>query len=90
MGKEERRAVVLEFLARHELALPPAVIYRNLRFHHNITFSSKTIDSYLQHFVDQGKVRRVDPGALSKRELVDVDDSRGYYLITDEGKQSIR
>jgi Fe2+ or Zn2+ uptake regulation protein len=88
MAKEDRRRVVLQFLAEHRLALPPRSIFRNLRLHHNITFGYSTLDNYLDEFADEGLVRRVDPGSLENRELTDLPrgkQNRAYYIITEAG-----
>lgn len=92
MGKEDRRRVVLQFLSEHGLALPQGAIYRNLRLHHNITFSYSSVDNYLDSFVDEGLCRRVDPKPLEDRELVDMDrgkENKAYYIITEKGREYI-
>jgi predicted transcriptional regulator len=76
----------------HALALPPGVIYRNMRFHHNVTFSYSSIDNYLDEFVADGLVRRVEPASLETREPVDLpadDTKKGYYIITDKGRDEV-
>jgi hypothetical protein len=89
MTKEDRQRVVLRFLADHNLALPPAVIFRNLRLHQRITFQDTTLENYLESFHRQGYVRRIDPEAMEKyrtEDLGDDSDKRAYYVITDEGR----
>jgi len=88
MGKTERRQIVLEFLAEYELALPQGVIYRNLRYLYGITFSYGSVDGYLDEFVSEGLVRRVEPAGLENRQLVDLSEGQGsaYYIITEEGR----
>lgn len=90
MTKEDRRRVVLRFLADHNLALPQRAIFRNLRLHHAITFGYSSVDNYLDEFVEEGLCRRVDPTALEEeRELADMPtgkEHRAYYIITDEGR----
>lgn len=86
MGKSDRKELVLQFLARSQLALPPAVLYRNLRLRHNASFSEKSLGNYLSELEADGLVKRVDPKALEKRTIRTVgEDERGYYLITEDG-----
>jgi hypothetical protein len=85
--KEERQRLVLNFMARHELALPPRAIFRNLRLRHNATFARRTLVNYLDDLVDDGLLMRVQPSKLEDRKLVAADGS-GYYLITDAGYES--
>lgn len=89
MGKEERRQVVLKFMADHELALPPRAIYRNLRLHEAVTFSYSSVLNYLEEYVEEGHITRIEPQPLADREVVPVEDedSRAYYLITQSGKE---
>jgi len=89
MGKADRKEMVLQFLAETRLALPPAVLYRNLRLRQNATFSEKSLGNYLSELETEGLVKRVDPDALERREIVTVGaDARGYYLITDAGVEA--
>jgi len=92
MSKDERRKVVLTFLAKHELVLKPAAIHRNLRFHQNITFGLQTVRNILHELTDAGMVRRVDIKAVNDRELVDVEkgSKRGAYVITEDGVDEVR
>lgn len=86
MGKEDRQRVVLEFLRDHPLALPPKLIYRNLKLRRNITFSDQSVDNYLAEFDEEGLVMRVKMDPLDSGELVEAgDDERAYYVITDAG-----
>lgn len=91
MGKEDRRQIVLQFMAEHGLALPPKAIFRNLRVHRRIPFGDATVDNYLEDFVEEGLVRRVDPKRMADFEVADVkdEDRRAYYIITDEGREYI-
>ena len=89
MGKSDRKDLVVQFLAETRLALPPAVLYRNLRLRHNATFSEKSLSNYLSELEADGLVKRVDPEALAKREVVAVgENERGYYLITEAGVEA--
>lgn len=93
MTKEDRRLVVLGFMAHHDLALPPRAIYRNLRFKHEITFSYSSVDNYLDEFAKEGLMRRVRPEPLANGEVVDAGQGKGeraYYLITETGKAYFR
>jgi len=86
MGKRERKELVLTFLSETRLALPPKVIFRNLRLKHNATFSEKSLNNYLSELEAQDFITRVDPEALEQRTVSDVGpDDRGYYLITESG-----
>lgn len=86
MGKSDRKALVLQFLAEYRLALPPAVLYRNLRMRQNATFSERSLGNYLSELVAEGYLKRVDPEELEQREIVEVGpDEDSYYLITESG-----
>lgn len=86
MGKAERKQVVLQFLADTRLALPPKVLFRNLRLQNNVTFSEKSLNNYLKELDNDGFVTRVDPLGLENRQISAVsDDQRGYYFITEAG-----
>ena len=87
MGKDERRMLLLEFMAEHPLALPPLSWYRNLKIHRNMTFSRDTLDNYLDQFVEEGLAARVDKEALDRGKIQHVEDEsyRAYYIITDKG-----
>ena len=89
MGKSDRKGLVLRFLAETRLALPPVVMYRNLRLRQNATFSEKSLGNYLAELEADALVKRVDPSALEDREIKPVEeDSRGYYLITEAGVEA--
>ena len=89
MGKSDRKDLVVQFLAETRLALPPAVLYRNLRLRQNATFSEKSLSNYLTELEEDGLVKRVDPEALASREVVAVgENERGYYLITEAGVEA--
>lgn len=88
MTKRERKEVVLRFMAEHGLALPPRAIYRNLKVNHSITFQPKTVENYLDEFLEDGLVSRVDPKALDDgriSELREDADRRAYYIVTADG-----
>lgn len=92
MTSEQRREVVLSFLAEHGLALKPKSIYRNLRFHHRITFGDETVKNILKELDEEGHARRIDPSALEKGDLVDLPEGegRGAYIATEEGRDHLR
>lgn len=88
-GKRENQLEMLEFLAEHNLALPPAAIYRNLRFNHEVRYSKNTCDNYLDELSERGLVEKVDPKKLKELEAVPLSEDsnrRGYYRITEQGK----
>lgn len=87
MGADERRKVVLSFMAEHGLVLKPADVYRNLRLHKQITFGSETVKNILHELTEKGYTRRVDPKQIKDRELVDMErgEGRGAYIITEDG-----
>jgi DNA-binding PadR family transcriptional regulator len=90
MGKQERKQLVLKFLSDAGLALPPKVLFRNLRLRENATFSEKSLNNYLTELEADGLVKRVDPAALTDRNISAVGaDERGYYLITESGLNAV-
>ena len=82
MTYQARRKVVLSFLKEHGLALKPAVLYRNLKFNHRITFSESTVRNILDDLVEEGEVVRVEPKALVAGQLVELgrNEGRGAYM----------
>jgi DNA-binding PadR family transcriptional regulator len=89
----ERKDIILRFLADHQLALPQMVIFRNLKFHHEITFSYSTVDNKLDKSAEEGLVQRIDPEKLRDGELVDLPggkENRSYYIITDKGRKYVQ
>jgi DNA-binding PadR family transcriptional regulator len=91
MGKEERKELVLQFLGEHPLALRPIDVFRNLRLHRQITFSSDSVERYLDEFVDEGLVTRVNPHALEDAKIEEAGTGdRAYYIITDKGRNEIQ
>lgn len=87
MGKEERRRVLLDFMADHQLALPPRAIHRNLRFREAATFGYSSVLNYLDHYVDEDLILRIEPEPLEDRKVLATDDEdiRAYYVITEAG-----
>jgi len=87
MSKEDRKQLVLQYLAHTRLALPPAVLYRNLRLRHNATFSESTLGNYLEEMEQEGLLTRIDPEPMANREVVEIDDGRGYWVTTEYGRE---
>jgi len=91
MVKSERQELVLQFMEDHPLAMPPTVIYRNLRVHRNLRVGYETLKNYLDEFHEEGLVLRVDKKSLDDGEIVEADaDDRAYYVISDEGREWLR
>ena len=88
MSKEDRKALVLQYLVHTRLALPPSVLYRNLRLRQNATFGSSTLDNYLEELHEEGLITRIDPEAMEDRELVEIDEGRGYWVATEAGRET--
>lgn len=90
---EDRREVILQFLAEHDMALPPLVIYAGLKRQRDITFAYRTVQNALSDLVEKGHVMRVDTKKLrdeGKIEPVEEDSGRrSYYFITDEGLERL-
>lgn len=91
MGKDDRRDLVLGFMAEHSLALPPTAWYRNLRIHRTVTFGKDSLRNYLDEFVEEGLAARVDKEALDNGEVrpISEDEYRAYYIITDKGQERV-
>ena len=90
MPKEEAKGVVLEFMFEFDLPMPVAVLFRGLRLHYNWTYSDETLLNYLGELEAEGRVRRVDPQALERREIVEAgEDTRAYYTLTDHTRDQI-
>jgi repressor of nif and glnA expression len=89
MGKEERMEMVLQLLHESELALPPGVIFRNLKSR-GATFERRTLGNYLDELQDEGLVIKVDPDELEKGNIAEIDtDETGYYILTTEGEDRL-
>ncbi|WPH59258.1 transcriptional regulator [Halorubrum virus V_ICIS4] len=87
MGKSDRKALVLQYLVHTRLALPTAVLYRNMRLRQNATFSESTLKNYLSELEKEGLIKRVDPEAMTERKIVEVADGRGYWMATESGRE---
>lgn len=85
MGKEDRKRRVLKLLADSGLALPPAVIFRNVKLR-GATFERRIINDYLKELAEDGLIEKVDPEALEEGEIESIDLSEeGYFVITEAG-----
>jgi repressor of nif and glnA expression len=81
MTKEDRKRQVLDLLVDTEMALPPAVLFRNLKLR-GATFEYRSVKTYLRELTEAGYVRKVSPDALQKGRLEDADEGEGYYIAT--------
>lgn len=87
MGKEDRKRRVLEILAKSQLALPPAVIFRNAKLR-GADFERRSVNNYLPELYEEGLVEKVNPKALEDGEIEPIDITEdGYFIITDEGME---
>jgi predicted transcriptional regulator len=88
----ERRRQVLEFIAEHDIPLPPLAIFAGMRRQYRATFSYRTTQNILSDLVDAGDVFRVDTSELRNGVISGVDDDgarRTYYFITDAGRDRV-
>jgi len=86
----ERRRRVLEFLAEHDMPLPPLAIFAGMRRQYRATFSYRTTQNILSDLVESGDVFRVDTGTLREGEIREIDDDsarRTYYFVTEAGRE---
>lgn len=72
MSKEDRREVILQFLADTGLALPPAPLYFNMKREMFVTFSKRTMQRHLKEMREEGLVQKIEEGD-------------GYWRITEDG-----
>ncbi|MBX0296788.1 MarR family transcriptional regulator [Haloarcula nitratireducens] len=93
MPPEERRKVVLEFMADHSIALPPKAIFRGLKIEKGITFSYRTVQTILSELEEQGFVARVDKESLDEGNIQPIPEDeagrRAYYMITMDGRREV-
>jgi Fe2+ or Zn2+ uptake regulation protein len=76
MEPNRRDVAILEYLADVSLALPPKVLYYNMKVDREITFSERTLKRRLK--------------LLMEAELVDrVDGTDGYYRISSAGRDRV-
>jgi len=89
MGKEDRKRRVLSLLVETNLALPPAVIFRNVKYR-GADFERRSVNNYLSELADEGLVIKVDPKSLESGELQKVSMAKeGYFVATDAGVEFI-
>ena len=90
----DREDAVLEFIDRHDIALPPKAIFRGMKREIEITFSYRTVQNILSRLTESGYVVRCDKSALDEGEIQPLDDDdsdrRTYYFITETGRERIR
>lgn len=90
MTKDERMDVILQYMEEHPLALPPTVLYRNLRIYRNLYVTDETVKNYLEEMAEKGWVKRVRKEPLDDGVIEDAgSDDRAYYIITDEGRKHV-
>ena len=84
MSYEARREVVRSFLEDTGLAMKPTELYRNLRYHEQITFSKETVKNILRDLAADGEIKRVDRSSLDDGTLVELTpgEGRGVYIAT--------
>lgn len=76
MEPNRRDVAILEYLADVSLALPPKVLYYNMKSDREITFSERTLKRRLK--------------LLMEAEFVDrVDGTDGYYRISGGGREYV-
>jgi Fe2+ or Zn2+ uptake regulation protein len=76
MEPNRRDVAILEYLADVSLALPPKVLYYNMKVDREITFSERTLKRRLK--------------LLMEAELVDrVEGTDGYYRISSAGRDRV-
>jgi Fe2+ or Zn2+ uptake regulation protein len=76
MEPNRRDDAILEYLADVGLALPPKVLYYNMKSDRDITFSERTLKRRLK--------------LLMEAEFVDrVDGTDGYYRISSAGRSYV-
>jgi|AntDeeMetagen285_2_1112576.scaffolds.fasta_scaffold11534_2 predicted transcriptional regulator len=77
MSKEDRREVILQFMADTGLALPPAPLYYNMKEEMFVTFSKRTMQRLLKEMRGEGLVCKIEQGD-------------GYWKVTDEGREYLQ
>jgi len=86
---EDRREETLDFLADHQIPLPPKAVYRAMKIERNINFSYRTVQNILSELSKSGLVAKVDMKELDDGNLVELDEdessTRAYYMITNQG-----
>jgi len=89
MGKEDRKRRVLSLLAETRLALPPAVIFRNVKFR-GADFERRSVNNYLSELQEEGMVMKIEPDAMEDGRVKEIPTAEeGYFIATDAGIESI-
>lgn len=90
---EDRRERVLEFIAEHDMPLPPLAIYAGMIRQYRITFSYRTIQNIVSELVEDGDLFRVDTSELRDGNLTEISGDSGrrrtYYFITEQGRERV-
>jgi Fe2+ or Zn2+ uptake regulation protein len=73
MEPNRRDEAILAYLADTGLALPPKVLYYNMKVDRNITFSERTLKRRLKLLMEAGLVDR-------------VEGTDGYYRLSPDGQ----
>jgi len=90
---EDRRERVLEFIAEHDMPLPPLAIYAGMIRQYRITFSYRTIQNIVSELVEGGDLFRVDTTELRDGNLTEISEDGGrrrtYYFVTEQGRERV-
>lgn len=86
MTKAERKQLVVDLLVASDVAMPRRVLLRNLKLV-GARFQKSALQNYLEELSDEGRVRRVQPDALERREIVAPErGERGYWAAANLGR----
>jgi len=91
MPELPREDIILRFLAVHDIPLRHKEIYGGIIHHNAVTFSYKQTRDTVTDLHDRGLVRRVeiDDGDGVIRDIpADASGRRGYYLISEAGRDA--
>ena len=90
---KDREDAVLRFIATHGFPMPPAVVFRGMKYKEGIHFSRRTVENILSRLVDEGYMIRVDTTALSEGRIESLgpEDTKAgsYYFLTEAGRERI-
>lgn len=94
VSKERSKQILLEFLGDKSIPLPPIVVYRGAVIERDYVMKEDTVSNHLDELVEEGYVQRVYPSELNNGRIVEVpadteEDVRGWYAITEKGRQRI-
>lgn len=83
--------MVLKFMHRHQIPLRRMEVYGGLVQEDVLTFSYSTVGNKLDDLADRGDVKKVainkDQGIIEDIPEDESADRRGYFLITDQGRE---